>query len=130
MSIVFCSRKLEQSVHFKPLPCYKVWWLSTVYIFVWFSYKYCLLEARSHFGKGHKYNVHIVILITLTFLTCNQLCKDMTFQWAIPIVIHELCTIWFHGKNPNFFFVKLMWLACHKKSYLICDEITNFWNIM
>ena len=21
---------------------------------------------------------------------------------------------------------KLMWLACHKKSYLICDEITNF----
>ena len=24
----------------------------------------------------------------------------------------------------------LMWLACHKKHYLICDEITNFWNIM
>ena len=23
-----------------------------------------------------------------------------------------------------------MWLACQKKSYLICGEITNFWNIM
>ena len=28
------------------------------------------------------------------------------------------------------FRVRLMLLACHKKSYLICDEITNFRKIM
>ena len=41
----------------------------------------------------------------------------------------------FTGTNAHLFFnftkiLHLMLLACHKKSYLICDEIMNFRNIM
>ena len=38
-------------------------------------------------------------------------------------------------ENENSSFVSnlipsFMWSACHKESYLICNEITNFWNII
>ena len=52
-----------------------------------------------------------------------------TYVWA-----HQMCS---RILNLRIFFIRnflcfllLMLLACHKKSYLICDEITNFRNIM
>ena len=43
------------------------------------------------------------------------------------LYITEKITCYLIQMNP---LISLMLLACHKKSYLICDEITNFRNIM
>ena len=60
----------------------------------------------------------------LLLKTYNEFITCFHKSWIYEIWFFSMTfVIWFDFFHLDF---HLMWLACQKKSYLICDEITNF----
>ena len=81
-----------------------------------------------------KYSISSVLLeknqLTLIFVLNTVVIQYR--QCLLQNLMHQTLS---YKLRVNFTFIShrhslFMWLVCQKKSYLICDEITNFWIFM
>ena len=79
--------------------------------------------SKNRFRENSKIRHFVTYQITC-LLTCHHISyKRFSCKKVIMLKFS------FSLANNHFIIYVLMLLACHKKSYLICDEITNFRNI-